>query len=42
MSAQERLQTRYAARTFYGRTLKFLKHLISRIDLSNFPGSCCG
>jgi hypothetical protein len=42
MSAQGRLQTRYAARTFYGRALRFLKHLISWIDLSNFPRSCCG
>lgn len=24
------------------RTLKFLKSVIARIDVLNFPGSCCG
>ena len=42
MSAQERSQSRYLLRYVYRRTLEFLKHLTSRIDLSNFPGSCCG
>jgi hypothetical protein len=24
------------------RTLKFMKSIIARIDVLNFPGSCCG
>ena len=30
------------ARYTYSRTLGFLKSLIARIDVLNFPGSCCG
>ena len=26
----------------FGRTLDFLKRVLARIDLSDFPGSCCG
>lgn len=26
----------------FGRTLNFLKRLLARIDLTDFPGSCCG
>lgn len=26
----------------FGRALNFLKRLLARIDLSDFPGSCCG
>ena len=40
MGAQER--SRYFFRTAYSRTLRFFRHLASRIDLSDFPGSCCG
>ena len=29
-------------RNGFDRTLNFLKRLLSRIDLTNFPGSCCG
>lgn len=42
MSAQARIRTRYFLRYTYGSTLRFLKYLVSRIDLSHFPGSCCG
>lgn len=31
-----------SVRSGFGRTLKFLKRLLARIDLSDFPGSCCG
>lgn len=30
------------ARYIYGRTLRSLKSAIARIDVLNFPGSCCG
>ena len=26
----------------FGRTLNFLKRALARIDVSDFPGSCCG
>jgi hypothetical protein len=29
-------------RYFYQPVLKFLKSIAARIDLANFPGSCCG
>jgi hypothetical protein len=29
-------------REVYGRVLRLLKKIASRIDVSNFPGSCCG
>jgi len=29
-------------RYFYRPVLKFLKSVAARIDLANFPGSCCG
>jgi hypothetical protein len=31
-----------AARHGFGRTLTFFKRLLARIDVTNFPGSCCG
>ena len=31
-----------AARRGVGRALNFLKRLLARIDVTNFPGSCCG
>jgi len=31
-----------AARHGLDRTLGFLRRLFARIDLSDFPGSCCG
>ena len=42
MGAQGRSQTRYAVRYIYSPTLRFLRYLASRIDLSHFPGACCG
>jgi hypothetical protein len=31
-----------APRHGFGRTLSFLKRLLARIDVTDFPGSCCG
>ena len=31
-----------AARHGFGRTLNFLKRLLARVDVTDFPGSCCG
>jgi hypothetical protein len=31
-----------AARHGFGRTLNFFKRLLARIDVTDFPGSCCG
>jgi hypothetical protein len=42
MGAREPSETRYFLRTVYSRALRFFRRLASRIDLSNFPGSCCG
>lgn len=32
----------HLARYICDRILKFLKSMIARIDVLNFPGSCCG
>jgi hypothetical protein len=37
-----RANARYLANYLYGRTLKLLKSIAARVDLPNFPGSCCG
>jgi hypothetical protein len=34
--------TAHLAGRIYGRTRRFLKSWIARIDLRHFPGSCCG
>jgi hypothetical protein len=34
--------SRGAVRYIYRHARRFLKFLIARIDLSHFPGSCCG
>jgi hypothetical protein len=34
--------SRGAVRHIYRYARRFLKFLIARIDLSHFPGSCCG
>jgi hypothetical protein len=42
IGSQERSQIRFFVRTIYGHTLRFLKSLAARINLSHFPGSCGG
>jgi len=46
LRGEQRLRSRSRipnfARYIYGRALRFLKSLIARIDVMNFPGSCCG
>ena len=37
-----RSQIPHLRRYVYRRTLMFLRSLIARIDVLNFPGSCCG
>jgi hypothetical protein len=39
---EELSRTRHLVRSIFGPTLRFLKFLAARIDLSHFPGSCCG
>ena len=41
-AAKRRSQALYFIRYLCGHTLRFLKSLAARIDLSHFPGSCCG
>ena len=42
MGAQKRSQSGFFVHHIYRRALRFLKDIASRIDLPNFPGSCCG
>jgi hypothetical protein len=42
IAAQAESETSHPARHGLGRTLGFLRRLVARIDLKDFPGSCCG
>jgi hypothetical protein len=41
-SGEPRSRIANLARYTCNRPLKFLKSMIARIDVLNFPGSCCG
>ena len=42
IAAQVESETPHPARHGLGRTLGFFRRLVARIDLKDFPGSCCG
>lgn len=42
IAAQTQSEIPDPARRGLSRTLGFLRRLIARIDLKDFPGSCCG
>jgi len=42
IAAQAQSETIHPVRRGLGRMLGFLRRLIARIDVKDFPGSCCG